>query len=64
MAKFLKVHHLNDRDEVEEYTVNLEMITAVDEEDHTIDMADGESICIARDNEWEKIMSFIKSNEL
>ena len=64
MAKFLKVHHENADGEIEEYIANLEMIVDVDEENHTIDMVDGESICVARDNEWEKIMSFVKANEL
>lgn len=64
MAKFLKVHHENAYDEIEEYIVNLEMIVDVDEEDHTIDMADGESICVVDDNEWDKIMSFVKENQV
>lgn len=64
MAKFLKVHHENDADEIEEYIANLEMITAVDEENHDIDMADGDTIHVVRDNEWEKIMSFVKTNSL
>lgn len=64
MAKFIKVHHLNDRDEIEEYTVNLEMVTAVDEEDKSIDLADGESIYVDRDNEWNKIMQYVKNNML
>ena len=61
MATFLKVHHENEDLEIEEYFVNLEMITAVDEDDHNFDLADGESIHIVRDSEWEKIMSFVKS---
>ena len=64
MAKFLKVHHKNDDGEIEEYTVNLEMIVAVDEEERYIDMADAETIQVVRNNEWEKIMSFVKANEL
>lgn len=64
MAKFLKIHHETEYDEIEEYIVNLEIIVDVDEEDHAIDMANGESFCVARDNEWEKIMSFVKSNEV
>lgn len=64
MAKFLKVHHENADDEIEEYIVNLEMIVDVDEENHTIDMADGESICVVDDNEWDKIMSFVKENQV
>lgn len=64
MAKFIKVHHLNDRNEIEEYTVNLEMITAVDEEDKSIDLADRESIFVDRDNEWNKIMQYVKNNML
>ena len=64
MAKFLKVHHKNDDDEIEEYIVNLEMIVDVDEENQEIDLADREAIHVARGNEWEKIMSFVKSNEL
>jgi hypothetical protein len=64
MAKFLKVHNRNDDDEIEEYIVNLEMIVDVDEEDHAIDTADDERFYIARDNEWEKIMAFVKSNEM
>lgn len=64
MAKFLKVHHENADDEIEEYIANLEMIVDVDEENHTIDMADGESICVVDDNEWDKIMSFVKANQV
>lgn len=64
MATFLKVHHENEDLEIEEYFVNLEMITAVDEDDRDFDLADGESIHIVRDSEWEKIMSFVKSNEV
>lgn len=64
MAKFLKVHHENEDLEIEEYFVNLEMITAIDEDDHGFDLADGESIHIVRDSEWEKIISFVKSNEV
>lgn len=64
MAKFLKVHHENADDEIEEYIANLEMIVDVDEENHTIDMADGESICVVDDNEWDKIMSFVKENQV
>ena len=64
MATFLKVHHENEDLEIEEYFVNLEMITAIDEDDLDFDLADGESIHIVRDNEWEKIMSFVKSNEV
>lgn len=64
MAKFLKVHHENEDLEIEEYFVNLEMITAIDEDNHDFDLTDGESIHIVRDSEWEKIMSFVKSNEV
>lgn len=64
MVKFIKIHHENDADEIEEYIVNLEMVTAVDEENHDIDMADGDTIHVVRDNEWEKIMSFVKTNSL
>lgn len=64
MATFLKVHHENEDLEIEEYFVNLEMITAIDEDNHDFDLADGESIHIVRDSEWEKIISFIKSNEV
>ena len=64
MAKFLKVHHENEDGNIEEYIANLEMIVDVDEENCTIDMADGESICVIRSNEWEKIMSFVKSHEV
>lgn len=60
MATFLKVHH----EDIEEHFVNLEMITAIDENNHDFDLADGESIHIVRDNEWEKIISFVKSNEV
>lgn len=64
MATFLKIHHENEDLEIEEYFVNLEMITAVDEDDHNFDLADGEYIHIVRDSEWEKIISFVKSNEV
>lgn len=64
MATFLKVHHENEDLEIEERFVNLEMITAIDENDHNFDLADGEYIQIVRDNEWEKIISFVKSNEV
>lgn len=64
MATFLKVHHENEDLEIEEYFVNLEMITAVDEDDHNFDLANGEYINIVRDSEWEKIISFVKSNEV
>lgn len=64
MATFLKVHHENEDLEIEEYFVNLEMITAIDEDNHDFDLADGESIHIVRDSEWEKIISFVKSNEI
>lgn len=64
MATFLKVHHENEDLEIEEYFVNLEMITAIDEDDHNFDLANGEYINIVRDNEWEKIISFVKSNEV
>lgn len=64
MAKFIKIHHENDVNEIEEYIANLEMVTAVDEENHDIDMADGDTIHVVRDNEWEKIMSFVKTNSL
>lgn len=64
MATFLKVHHENEYLEIEEYIINLEMITAVDEDNHDFDLTDGESIHIVRDNEWEKIISFVKSNEV
>lgn len=64
MAKFLKVHHENCDGDIEEYIANLEMIVAVDEENHDIDMADCKSVHIVRDNEWEKIMSFVKANEI
>lgn len=63
MATFLKVHHENEDLEIEEYFVNLEMITAIDEDNYDFDLADGESIHIVRDSEWEKIISFVKSNE-
>ena len=64
MAKFLKVHHENDYGGIEEYIANLEMIVDVDEENHEIDMVDGETIHVARDSEWQKLMSFVKSNEV
>lgn len=64
MATFLKVHHENDYNEIEEYIVNLETIVDVDEENTEIDLVDGETIHIARDSEWEKVMSFIKANEI
>lgn len=64
MATFLKVHHENEDLEIEEYFVNLEMITAIDEDNHDFDLADGESIHIVRDSEWEKVMSFVKANEI
>lgn len=64
MATFLKVHHENEDLEIEEYFVNLEMITAIDEDDHNFDLADGKYIQIIRDSEWEKIISFVKSNEV
>lgn len=64
MAKFLKVHHKNDDGEIEEYTVNLEMIVDVDEENKEIDLADALTIHVTRDNEWQKLMSFVKANEL
>ena len=64
MATFLKVHHENEDLEIEEYFVNLEMITAIDEDNHDFDLADGESIHIVRYSEWEKIISFVKSNEV
>ena len=64
MAKFLKIHHETDFGKIEEYIANLEMIVDVDEENHDIDMADCESFHVVRDNEWEKIMSFVKSNEV
>lgn len=64
MATFLKVHHENEDLEIEEYLVNLEMITAIDEDNHDFDLADGESIHIVRDSEWEKMISFVKSNEV
>lgn len=64
MAKFLKVHHENEYGEFVEYIANLEMIVAVDEENHDIDMADCKSIHVARDNEWQKLMSFVKANEV
>lgn len=64
MAKFLKVHHENEYGDIEEYIANLEMIVDVDEENHCIDMADGESICVVRDNEWAKIINWVKSNEV
>lgn len=64
MARFLKVHHKNDDGEIEEYTVNLEMIVDVDEESKEIDLADALTICVTRDNEWQKLMSFVKANEL
>lgn len=64
MATFLKVHHENDYNEIEEYIVNLEMIVDVDEENTEIDLVDGKTIHIARDNEWEKVMSFVKANEI
>lgn len=63
MATFLKVHNEDEDLEIEECFINLEMITAVDEDNHDFDLADGESIHIVRDNEWEKIISFVKSNE-
>lgn len=64
MAKFLKIHHENHYGDIEKYTVNLEAIVDVDEENHDIYMTDGDIMHVARDNEWEKIMSFVKSNEL
>lgn len=64
MATFLKVHHENDYNEIEEYIVNLETIVDVDEDNHDLDMADGESIHMVRNSEWEKVMSFVKSHEL
>ena len=64
MAKFLKVHHENDYGDIMEYIANLEMIVDVDEENHEIDMVDGETIHVARDSEWQKLMSFVKSNEV
>lgn len=62
MAKFLRIHHENEDGDIEIYIANLEMITAIDEEEKTIDLADGESICVVRDNEWRKLMSFVESN--
>lgn len=64
MATFLKVHHENDYNEIEEYIVNLETIVDVDEDNHDLDMADGESFHMVRNSEWEKVMSFVKSHEL
>lgn len=64
MATFLKVHHENDYNEIEEYIVNLETIVDVDEDNHDLDMADGESFHMVRNSEWEKVMSFVKANEL
>lgn len=64
MATFLKVHHENEDLEIKEYFVNLEMIAAIDEDDRNLDLADIECIHIVRDSEWEKIISFVKSNEV
>ena len=64
MAKFLKVHHENNYGDIMELIANLEMIVDVDEENHEIDMVDGETIHVVRDNEWQKLMSFVKSNEV
>lgn len=64
MAKFLKVHHEDVYCGIEEYLVNLEMIVIVDEKSHEIGMANGATIHVARDNEWQKLMSFVKTNEV
>lgn len=64
MASFIKVHHVDDDNEIEEWIVNLETITAIDEENHRIDLVDGDSICIARNNEWEKIINWVKFREI
>lgn len=62
MAKFLKVHHVNAENKIEEYIVNLETITAVDEDERTIDLCDGESICFSRQHEWNKLMAYVARN--
>lgn len=38
------------------------LLSAVDEENKEFDLADGESICVVRDSEWNKIMNFVKEN--
>lgn len=62
MAKFLKVHHRTIDNDVYEVSINLEQIVSIDEEEHDVDMSDGESIHIDRSNEWNKLMSYVIRN--
>lgn len=64
MAKFLKIHHMNADGEIEKYTVNLEMLVDVDWQTREIDVAAGLTFNIDRDDEWDKIMSFVKENQV
>lgn len=65
MAKFLKIHDKDPYDDsIEEKILNLETIEMISEEDHSLELMDGCNVNIARNNEWEKIMSFVKTNEL
>lgn len=65
MAKFLKVHTKDEYDgSIEEKILNLETIEMVSEKDHCLELMDGCYVHMARSNEWEKLMSFVKANEL
>lgn len=76
MAKFLKIHLIHERvaydedgkmvtiEDPKELTVDIEKITVVYENERLIELTQGLPIRIKRDNEWEKIMSFVKANEL
>lgn len=63
MAKFLKIHEDDDMGP-EEIIVNLESITMIDLEAHHIHLTDCNGIAIPRQNEWQKLMSFVKANEV
>lgn len=63
MAKFIRIHE-DDGIEPEEMIINLESITMIDPEAHHIHFTDCNQVTIPRQNEWQKLMSFVKSNEV
>lgn len=63
MAKFIRIHE-DDGIEPEEIIVNLESITMIDPEAHHIHLTDCNQVAIPRQNEWQKLMSFVKTNEV
>lgn len=61
MARFLKVHHYSNE---KGWIINLESITIIDEKNRLVNLADGDNFHFVRNDEWEKLMSFVKANQV